>query len=65
MVTNPDEQYVYDADDERIASIHGRVTTYTVRGADQKVLGEVTDTLTPSGTYTRSWQRDYVYRDDL
>lgn len=59
-----DAQYLYDADDERIATISGGTTSYTLRGPDQKVLRELTHTV-GSGTDVWQWKRDSVYRDDL
>jgi RHS repeat-associated protein len=55
--------YLYDADDERVASVNalsGAPYTWpvTLRGADQKVLRELTSAL--SGW---TWSKDYVYRD--
>jgi len=58
------EEYVYDANDERIAVVDrpGNTARYTLRGADKKVLREMShDPL--SGTW--SWSRDYVYRDGI
>lgn len=56
------EEYVYDANDERIAvvSAAGGPQHYTLRGPDNKVLRELTYTSSTSGW---SWSRDYVYRD--
>jgi len=60
MTGKTGEQYLYDADDERLATITSTSTTYTLRGSDQKVLRELNYS---AGKW--SWQRDFVYRDDL
>jgi RHS repeat-associated protein len=55
--TGPSATYLYDADDERVATIVGNTYRYTLRGVDQKVLREVSNT---AGTW--SWSKDYIYR---
>lgn len=59
-----DRQFVYTADDERIATRNGVSWTWTVRGLDQKILREFTS-LEVSGqpTSNRQWAKDYVWRD--
>jgi RHS repeat-associated protein len=64
-----DRQFIYTADDERIATRNGQSWTWTVRGLDNKVLREFTS-LEPNGspglpTTTRQWSKDYVWRDGL
>jgi len=61
-----DRQYIYTADDERIATGYGVSWTWTVRGLDEKVLSEYTSEATsglPTGN--RYWLKDYVWRDGL
>ncbi|MEA2239406.1 MAG: hypothetical protein QOC81_4130 [Thermoanaerobaculia bacterium] len=69
-VGSDDRQFVYTADDERIAVRQGVSWTWTVRGMDNKVLREFTSTEpnsnsagfpTPGG----QWKKDYVWRDGL
>jgi RHS repeat-associated protein len=62
-------QFIYTADDERIATRNGQSWTWTVRGPDNKVLREFTS-LEPNGspglpTTARQWSKDYVWRDGL
>jgi RHS repeat-associated protein len=52
-----DERFLYDANDERIATIQPTFTRYTLRAADHKVVRELTDA---GGTW--SLTRDYVHR---
>jgi RHS repeat-associated protein len=64
-----DRQFIYTADDERIATRNGQSWTWTVRGLDSKVLREFTS-LEPNGspglpTTTRLWSKDYLWRDGL
>jgi RHS repeat-associated protein len=60
-----DWQYVYTADDERIATYTGGGNwRFTVRDLDGKVLREVVAT-TSGGTTTWTWDRDHVFRDGL
>jgi RHS repeat-associated protein len=62
-VASRTERYLYDASDERIATVTaaagGELRRYTLRGADQKVLRELTHH-TPTDSWT--WSKDYVYR---
>jgi RHS repeat-associated protein len=69
-VGSDDRQFVYTADDERIAVRQGASWTWTVRGLDNKVLREFTSVEpngnsagfpTPGGT----WIKDYIWRDGL
>ena len=68
-VGSDDRQFVYTADDERIAVRQGQSWTWTVRGLDNKVLREFTSTEpnnaagfpTPGG----QWKKDYIWRDGL
>ena len=67
MVTNGgDTFYIYTADDERIAvsNLAGTHRTWTLRGTDQKVLREYTETVT-AGVRQWKWNRDYTYRDGM
>ena len=60
-----DFQYVYTADDERLATYTGQGNwRFTVRDVDKTVLREVTAYQGQSGT-TWTWDRDHVYRDGL
>jgi len=64
-----DRQFIYTADDERIATRNGQSWTWTVRDLDNKVLREFTS-LEPNGqpglpTQSRQWAKDYVWRDGL
>jgi RHS repeat-associated protein len=65
-----DRQFIYTADDERIATgngANGATWTWTVRGLDGKVLREFTSFQPQGGLPTSSWQwtKDYVWRDGL
>jgi RHS repeat-associated protein len=68
-VGTDDRQFVYTADDERIAVRQGQSWTWTVRGLDNKVLREFTSVEpnnspglpTPGG----QWEKDYAWRDGL
>jgi RHS repeat-associated protein len=66
-VASDDRQYVYTANDERIAVKRGASWTWTVRDLSNKVLREFTSVeTTPAFTMTaRSWVKDYVWRDGL
>lgn len=69
MVTTSDgnASFLYDADDERIATLTAGTPysyAYTLRGADQKVLRRVMDTVNGT-THSWQWQGDYIYRDGL
>jgi RHS repeat-associated protein len=60
--------FLYTADDERIATANGASWTWTVRGLDGKVLREFTsmaDSNTGLPTANRQWSKDYVWRDGL
>jgi RHS repeat-associated protein len=56
-------QYVYDANDERIAIYTPSAKTwqFTLRDPAHNVIREVTATQS-SGTWTWTWNRDHVYR---
>ena len=57
-------EYVYTADDERIATVHaGNSWHWTVRDATGKVLREFTSS--GDGTTDWRWSRDNVFRDGL
>jgi RHS repeat-associated protein len=60
-----DRQFLYTADDERIATANGASWTWTVRGLDGKVLREFTSYQPPGGLPISNWQwtKDYVWRD--
>jgi RHS repeat-associated protein len=65
-----DRQFIYTADDERIATgngANGATWTWTVRGLDGKVLREFTSFQPQGGLPTGQWQwtKDYVWRDGL
>ncbi|MEK6375971.1 MAG: RHS repeat-associated core domain-containing protein [Acidobacteriota bacterium] len=65
-ITTDDRQYIYTADDERIATRNGLSWTWTVRGLDQKVLREFTSyEVSGLPTSNRQWAKDYVWRDGL
>jgi RHS repeat-associated protein len=60
--------FLYTADDERIATANGASWTWTVRGLDGKVLREFTsmaDSNTGLPTANRQWSKDYVWREGL
>ena len=64
-----DRQFIYTADDERIATRNGQNWTWTVRDLDNKVVREFTS-LEPNGqpglpTLNRQWAKDYIWRDGL
>ena len=64
-----DRQFIYTADDERIATRNGQNWTWTVRDLDNKVLREFTS-LEPNGQpglpiLNRQWSKDYIWRDGL
>jgi RHS repeat-associated protein len=66
VVATQYSQYLYTADDERIAVYDGSFNwRWTVRGADAKVLREFASTNSGSalGVGNRQWKRDYVWRD--
>ena len=59
-------QYLYTADDERIAVSHdGTWWQWTLRGPDGKVLREFTSTDGTAGMGTWTWVRDSIWRDGL
>jgi RHS repeat-associated protein len=68
-VGSDDRQFVYTADDERIAVRQGQSWTWTVRGLDNKVLREFTSTEpnTSPGFPAAggTWIKDYIWRDGL
>lgn len=62
--SSDDREFIYTADDERVATKNGVSWTWTVRGRDNKILREFTSaatTLWP--TVNRAWAKDYVWRD--
>jgi RHS repeat-associated protein len=68
-VGSDDRQFVYTADDERIAVRQGQSWTWTVRGLDNKVLREFTST-EPNASpgfpaAGGTWIKDYIWRDGL
>ncbi|MGH3523993.1 MAG: hypothetical protein ACRDU4_14520, partial [Mycobacterium sp.] len=60
-------EFLYTADDERIATANGATWTWTVRGLDGKVLREFTSGPDQNGLPTAYmvWAKDYVWRDGL
>ena len=59
-----DRQYVYTAEDERIATKNGASWTWTVRYLDGKILREFTSgEANGQPTANRQWAKDYVWRD--
>jgi RHS repeat-associated protein len=56
-------QFIYTADDERLATANGASWTWTVRGFDGKVLREFTSLQPPTSSW--QWSKDYVWRDGL
>ena len=61
-----DRQFIYTADDERIAVKNGQSWTWMVRDLDGKILREFTS-LEQNGlpTANRQWAKDYIWRDGL
>ncbi|HSY52635.1 MAG TPA: RHS repeat-associated core domain-containing protein [Thermoanaerobaculia bacterium] len=58
--------FIYTAEDERIATANGASWTWTVRGMDGKVLREFTSMMQNGlPTANRVWTKDYVWRDGL
>jgi RHS repeat-associated protein len=60
--------FVYTADDERLAVRRGVTWTWTVRDQGNKVLREFTSQETspsPLTLTTHTWSKDYVWRDGL
>jgi YD repeat-containing protein len=67
-VGSDDRQFIYTADDERIAVKRGASWTWTVRDLNQKVLREFTSAETGGANFamnSRVWLKDYVWRDGL
>jgi len=67
-VASDDRQFVYTADDQRIAVKQGASWTWTVRDLNAKVLREFTSVETGGANFamtTRVWAKDYVWRDSL
>jgi len=67
-VGSDDRQFVYTADDERIAVRRGASWTWTVRDQSEKVLREFTSVETGGANFAmtnRQWVKDYVWRDGL
>jgi len=64
VTTNDDRQFLYTADDERLATREGYSWTWTIRGMDGKILRSFTS-LENYGvpTWAFTWRKDYVYRD--
>lgn len=64
VANNDDRQFVYTADDERVAVRQGPSWTWTIRGLDNHVLREFSS-VESSGLPTANfqWVKDYVYRD--
>jgi RHS repeat-associated protein len=59
-------EYVYTADDERIAVIVGSTWTWSLRDLSGKVLREMTSTAGASGAHSNwQWTRDNVWRNGL
>jgi RHS repeat-associated protein len=62
--TSPTREYVYGADDERIAIISGSTWNWTLRDLSGKVLRELTSTVSSDGTHSNwQWSRDNVWRN--
>ena len=61
-------EYIYTADDERIAVLtsaaSGSFWRWTIRDVSGKVLREFTSQGL-AGTSTWKWEKDYIWRDDL
>lgn len=66
-IGNPiDWQYVYTADDERIATYTGSGNwQFTLRDIDGEVLRELVAAQSGGGTTTWVWTRDNIFRDGL
>jgi RHS repeat-associated protein len=59
-------EFIYTADDERIATKNGVSWTWTLRGADNKVLREYSSAeVNGQPTANLQWLKDYVWRDGL
>lgn len=62
--SSDDREFIYTAEDERIATKNGVSWTWTVRGGDNKILREFTSLATSLWpTVNRQWAKDYVWRD--
>jgi RHS repeat-associated protein len=66
-VGSDDRQFLYTADDERIAVKQGASWTWTVRDLSGKVLREFTSLETGPNLAMTHWQwaKDYIWRDGL
>jgi RHS repeat-associated protein len=68
-VGSDDRQYVYTADDERIAVRRGVSWTWSVRDLNKKVVREFTSVETGSNfamsPSSWAWIKDYIWRDGL
>jgi len=63
--TSADAEYIYTADDERLAVYTGGGNwRFTIRDLDAKVLREVT-AFQSGATTTWTWHRDHIFRDGL
>jgi RHS repeat-associated protein len=60
-------QYVYAADDERLATYNGSLWTWTIRDPGKHPLSEYTSSNDGSsyGTASLTWSRDYIWRGTL
>lgn len=59
-------EYVYTADDERIAVVTGAAWKWTLRDGSGKVLRELASTAAPDGTHANwHWTRDNVFRNGI
>lgn len=59
-------EYVYTADDERIAIVTGAAWKWTLRDGSGKVLRELASTAAPDGTHSNwHWTRDNVFRNGI
>jgi RHS repeat-associated protein len=66
--SNTGAQFVYTADDERLATISsGGTWNWTVRDVSAQVLSDFTSTNGTGtiGTANFQWKKDYIYRDGL
>ena len=55
-------EYIYTADDERIAVVTGTTWTWSMRDASGKVLREMTSSAGPGDVHVFQWSRDHVFR---
>jgi RHS repeat-associated protein len=59
-------EFIYTADDERVATKNGVTWTWTLRGADNKVLRDyMSIELNGLPTASLRWAKDYVWRDGV